>query len=268
MKDGVYAVTGYEIEIAALTDRGLVRPSNEDCFMVLQDLAPPSQYLALAGVFDGVGGQVHGGRASSAAAKYLAQLVGDSSLPLASRRSPSVELEELMQDLHNRLRLDGQHDPALQGMATTATVALLARDSPATLWVGHVGDSPVFRLRGGRLQKLIREDSVVCDLVKDGRVAPADAAQHPQRHIITQSLGSRRGIRPHVAAHAVEPGDCIMLCTDGLTNMVSGDDIANILEAASPRIACNQLIEAANEAGGTDNVTVVVMNFARNRKRI
>ena len=88
-----YPAADYEIEIAAMTDRGLVRPSNEDSFVVLQETALPSQYLALAGVFDGVGGQPHGARASSEAAKYLAQLVGDSSLPLPSwvgRCSPGL----------------------------------------------------------------------------------------------------------------------------------------------------------------------------------
>ena len=189
-----YPVSSFAIEIAGMTDRGLVRPCNEDSFVVLQETALPSYYLAVAGVFDGVGGQVHGARASTAAANCLAQLVGDSTLSHVSLRVPEVELEELMQQLHKRLRLDGLRDPALQGMATTATVALLAKAFPATLWIGHVGDSPAFRLRGGQLQKLIREDSVVCDLVREGLVAPEDAVRHPKRHIITQALGSHRGI--------------------------------------------------------------------------
>lgn len=263
MIDHGYPVTGYEIEIAGMTDRGLVRPSNEDAFVVLQEPALPSHYLAVAGVFDGVGGQAHGARASSAAARYLAQLVGHSSLSLVSLRAPKVELEELMQQLHKRVKLEGLRAPALQGMATTATVALLAKVFPVTLWIGHVGDSPAFRLRGGQLHKLIREDSVVCDLVGKGLVDPEDVARHPQRHIITQAVGSHRGISPHVAAHAVEPGDCFMLCTDGLTTMVSEEVIRAILEAEPPPTACKQLIEAANDAGGIDNVTVVVMKFIR-----
>ena len=98
------------------------------------------------------------------AASCLAQLIGDSSLSFSSLRAPEVELEELMQQLHKRVKLDGIRDPALHGMATTATVAVLVEAYPATLWIGHVGDSPAFRLRDGQLQKLIREDSVVCDL--------------------------------------------------------------------------------------------------------
>ena len=135
-------------------------------------------------------------------------------------------------------------------MATTATVALLAKAFPATPWIEHVGDSPAFRLRDGQLHKLIREDSVAGDLVRDGLVAPEDAARHPQRHIITQALGSHRGISPHLSGHSVEPGDCFVLCTDGLTTMVSDDAIRSILEADPPLTASKQLIEAANSAGG------------------
>lgn len=101
MIDDGYPVAGYEVAITGMTDRGLVRPSNEDSLIALQDLAPPSKYLAVAGVFDGVGGQAHGDRASSVAAKCLAQLVSDSSLSLVSAGPPEVILEEIMHQLHN-----------------------------------------------------------------------------------------------------------------------------------------------------------------------
>ena len=159
------------------------------------------------------------------------------------------------------MKLDQLRDPTLLGMATTATVALLHNAFPASLWIGHVGDSPAFRLRHGQLQKLLREDSVVCDMVDEGLVTPEDAVHHPKRHIITQALGGHGGISPHVTAHDVEPGDCLMLCTDGLTNMVSEVDIGRIIGAETPASACKKLIEAANNAGGADNVTVVVMRL-------
>ena len=260
MEEG-YPVTTCEIEMAGMTDRGLVKPSNEDSFVVSQNFPLPNRYLAVAGVFDGVGGQAHGDRASSAAAKYLSQLVGEPSWLSVSPAAPEVQLEELMQQLHKRVKLEGLRDPALRGMATTATVALLVKALPATLWIGHVGDSLAFLLRGGRLQKLIREDSLVYDMVRRGLVAPQDAARHPRRHVITQALGSYRRLNPHVASHAAEAGDCLMLCTDGLTNTVSEEAIQSILESESPAIACQQLIAAANRAGGIDNITVVVMKF-------
>lgn len=263
MKDGETELTGYQIEMAGMTDRGLVRPTNEDSFVVLQEPALPDRYLAVAGVFDGVGGRSHGAVASFSAATRLTQLFGESALPSVSSLPPKVELEEIMQQLQERLELEQLSDPTLQDMATTATVALLHKAFPSSLWIGHVGDSPAFRLRDGQLQKIVREDSVVCDMVDEGLVAPEDAARHPKRHIITQALGSHRGIRPNIAIHAIEPDDCFMLCTDGLTNMVSEDTIHRILESKTPASACKLLIEAANDAGGTDNVTVVVIRLIR-----
>ncbi len=260
-KDGAFELTGYKMEMAGMTDRGMVRPSNEDSLVMLQGPTLPSRYLVVAGVFDGVGGQAHGAMASSLAATHLAQVVSDSSSPTVPLNEPLVEPEELMHQLHKKLKLELLSDPSLQGMATTATVALLYRDSPSTLWIGHVGDSPAYRLRGGKLHKLIREDSVVCDMVDEGLVTPEDAVHHPKRHIITQALGGHGGISPHVTAHDVEPGDCLMLCTDGLTNMVSEVDIGRIIGAETPASACKKLIEAANNAGGADNVTVVVMRL-------
>jgi len=109
---------------------------------------------------------------------------------------------------------------------------------------------------------------VVGELVGKGLVAPEDAARHPRRHVITQALGSPRGISPHVAAHPVEPGDRYMLCTDGLTTMVSEGAIRSILRAEPPPTACKQLIQAANDAGGVDNVTVVVMKFIPSGRKI
>ena len=261
IKDGAFELTGYKIEMAGMTDRGLVRPSNEDSLVVLQGPTLPSRYMAVAGVFDGVGGQAHGAMASSLAATHLAQVVGDSSSPIANFKKPLVELEELMQQLHEGLKMELLRDPSLQGMATTVTLAILFRDFPSTLWIGHVGDSPAYRHRSGQLQKLIREDSVVCDMVDEGLVAPEDAVRHPNRHIITQALGGHGGISPHVTAHDVEPGDLFMLCTDGLTNMVTEVDIGRILDAETPPEACKKLIEAANNAGGADNVTVIVMRL-------
>ena len=266
MKNVECPVAGYELEIVGMTDQGMVRPSNEDSLVVLKDFVPPNRYLAVAGVFDGVGGLAHGALASSAAAQRLMQIVGDPLLP-GSPTAPDAQLEEIIRQLHETVRKGGLDGPTLMGMATTATVALLVRASPATLWFGHVGDSPAFCLRDGQLQKLIREDSLVCDLVKQGLVAPEDAPRHPQRHIITQALGSLRGIEPHVGAHVVEPGDCFLLCTDGLTAMVSEKAMRTILDSEPPHRACTELIRAANSAGGSDNVTVIIMKFIPTHSR-
>ena len=263
MIDREYQLADLRLEIAGMTDKGLARSSNEDSLLILQSPGLSSRFMALTGVFDGVGGQVHGGRASSSAADYLAQQVSGSSTPLAGLSAPEEELKELIRQLHKRLKLDGKLEPKLQGMATTAIIALLDNTFPTIRWIGHVGDSPGFRLRNGDLQKLTKEDSIVCDLVREGVLAPEDAARHPRRNIITQALGGRQEITPHVAGHSAKPGDCFMLCTDGLTTMVPEDTIGAILDSEPPLEACKQLIDAANDAGGVDNITVVAIRFMR-----
>jgi protein phosphatase len=146
-------------------------------------------------------------------------------------------------------------------MATTATVALLVRASPWTLWLGYVGDSPAFRIRDGQLEKLVAEDSLVSSLLSAGLISPEQAAHHPRRHVITQALGYSVEVTPHVSAHHVEPGDSFLLCTDGLTNTVPEESILAVIVAEPPGTACRKLIDAANTAGGADNITVVVLQF-------
>ncbi len=250
-----------KVEIAASTDRGLVRPSNEDCYVVLQGADVPLWCSAVAAVFDGVGGLSHGEEARSRAAKYLPELLMDLSMQRAQLEEPEKVVGELMLGLHNRLKADRAQEPALMTMATTATVALLTRASPAILWIGHVGDSPVLRLRAGSMNKLIAEDSLVAGMLRAGLINAEEAQRHPQRHVITQALGHSPEVNPHVSAHEVSPGDVYLLCTDGLTNMLPESRILEIMAVGSPSTACQGLIAAANSAGGADNITVILMQF-------
>ena len=256
-----FHLPGPVIEIAGGTDRGLVRPSNEDSYLVLQGQAIPSWCSAVAAVFDGVGGLSQGGEASARTAKYTAESLRDPSSQRRPRRGPGKMLEDLMRVLHQRLKADGQHASVLQGMATTATVAILVPTSRPTLWLGYVGDSPAFRVRDGQMEKLVMEDSLVAGLLREGLISPEQAKHHPQRHVITQALGLSEEVTPHVSAHQVQPGDRFLLCTDGLTNLVTEEHILEILVDEPPRSACSKLVDAANAAGGTDNITVVVMKF-------
>ena len=137
---------GPSVEIAAGTDRGLVRTSNEDSYAILQGRAVPHWCIAVAAVFDGVGGLSNGLEASSRAARHIAELLKAPTLKRVPRRGPGEVVAHLMLGLHSRLREDRLDEPALQTMATTATVALLARSSPAILWIGHVA-SPLFLCR-------------------------------------------------------------------------------------------------------------------------
>ncbi len=249
------------VEIAGSTDRGLVRPINEDSYVILQEKTVPSWCSAVVGIFDGVGGLANGQEASSRAARYLPELLLGPLLRPGLRPDPGQAVVDLILGLHNRLKADQRGKPALGSMASTGTMALLPRTSPTILWIGHVGDSPVLRLRAGSVQKLVEEDSLVAAMLRDGLIQPEQARHHPQRHVITQALGHDEEIVPHISAHQVYPGDCYLLCTDGLTGMLPEASILEIVTGKSPQAACRDLIMAANTAGGFDNITVVIMQF-------
>lgn len=249
------------VEIAGSTDRGLVRPRNEDSYVILQENAVPSWCSAVVGIFDGVGGLDHGQEASSRAAAYLPELLLGSALRRVPHPGPGQAVVDLTLGLHAKLKADQRGEPALGSMASTGTIALLPRTFPTILWIGHVGDSPVLRLRAGSVQKLVEEDSLVAAMLRDGLIQPEQARHHPQRHVITQALGHDEEIVPHVSAHQVYTGDCYLLCTDGLTGMLPEAAILEIAAGKSPQAACRDLITAANTAGGFDNITVVIMQF-------
>ena len=247
--------------MAGCTDRGLVRRSNEDSYVILRGQAVPHWCIAVAAVFDGVGGLSHGHEASYRASKYLGEML----IEPAFRRIPfggaGEALGNLMLGLHARLREDRQDEPALRTMATTATIALLTRASPVVLWIGHVGDSPAFRISDGFIEKLIMEDSLVAGLLMDGLINPEQVVRHPQRHLITQALGHNEEVQPRVSSHRVDPGDRFLLCTDGLTTMLPEAHILEIAAMESAQSACRDLISEANITGGLDNITVVLMRF-------
>jgi len=148
----------------------------------------------------------------------------------------------------------------LSGMGTTLTMAY---SRGADLFVAHAGDSRGYLLRGGALHRLTRDDTVVQQLVDTGVLAPDEAAEHELRHVVTNVVGGPTpGVAVSVHRMRLEPGDVLLLCTDGLTGMLSDERIVTILQASrEPREACEQLVALANELGGTDNVTVIVARY-------
>jgi protein phosphatase len=154
------------------------------------------------------------------------------------------------------------HDPTVAGMGTTATVAVVD-ESAGTMTLAHVGDSRAYRYRGGALEQLTTDHSLVGELVRSGRLTEDEAAVHPHRSVITRALGTDADVEVDTLTVEVVPGDLVLLCSDGLSAMVRDEEIARVLEAtgAAPREAGEALIAAANAAGGEDNVTVVLFEL-------
>jgi protein phosphatase len=228
-------------EQAAFTDPGRKRRRNEDAYVV----DPP-----LFAVADGMGGAQAGEVASRLAAAALREYHE------ADNLEPERRLEAIIQEANRRIHERSELDTGLAGMGTTVTAALIGDDAVA---IGHVGDSRAYRIRGGAIEQLTEDHSLVADLIRSGRLTPEEAEGHPQRSVITRVLGTDPDVDVDTFTVEVEPGDVYLVCSDGLTTMVPGDEILKtVRESDGLEQAGKALVKLANRYGGEDNITVVL----------
>src|SRR6266545_769838 len=232
-------------EEAHKTDTGRQRHANEDSYFAR---AP------LFAVADGMGGAQAGEVASRIAATAFER-------GRVSKQAPAEgQLEELAQKANREIHRLAQEDSSRAGMGTTLTAAMV-RDDEVSL--GHVGDSRAYVLRNGELKRLTKDHSLVEELRRQGRLTEEQAEEHPQRSIITRALGPEPSVNVDTMTFPARDGDVFLLCSDGLTTMVSDDEIDRILVSSrSLRGAVNKLVEAANRGGGRDNITAVAFRLA------
>jgi protein phosphatase len=263
-----------------LTDPGRVRPANEDSFLIA-DLAkamhvqqssldePETHYGAECGhlfiVADGMGGHQAGEQASSLAVRTIERETLNTLKWFFHLQGPEEknvlgEFQAALRHADRTLFEAADRRPEFHGMGTTVTMAYALGHE---LFVVHVGDSRCYLYRDGRLYRLTRDHTLTAELVRRGALQPEEAAHHPYRHIITNCVG---GTDPgvEVEAHKLDlaPGDLVLLCSDGLTEMVDDGRIAEVLrDETDVKSACARLVEMANQAGGKDNITVVLARF-------
>jgi PPM family protein phosphatase len=234
------------VEQYSLSDVGRQRNANEDALFA----------AAEAGVFavaDGMGGARAGEVAAGAAVEEIAGLESEKAVGEA-------ELAAVVERANKRIFELSQGDEALAGMGTTMTSVAVGDGEVA---IAHVGDSRAYRLRDDELERLTHDHSLVDEMVRAGRLTPEEAEVHPQRSIITRALGPEAEVEVERMTYPARAGDVYLICSDGLTTMVSEDDVAAILRARSSlQQAAEQLVRAANEKGGRDNITVVLFRLA------
>jgi PPM family protein phosphatase len=229
---------------AGTTDAGRKRRRNEDSFV----REPP-----LFAVADGMGGAQAGEVASRLAAAAFREFHE------ADELHPEERVATIIQEANRRIYERARSDAQASGMGTTITATLVSGDSVA---IGHVGDSRAYRLRGGKLEQLTEDHSLVADLVRSGRLTPEEADTHPQRSVITRALGTDLEVDVDTFTVEAEAGDVFLLCSDGLTTMVDDEQIAQMVANADAlERATKALVKAANRAGGEDNVTVVLFRL-------
>ncbi len=231
--------------VAGITDTGRRRRQNEDAYVC----EPP-----LFAIADGMGGAQAGELASRLAAAAIEETAADA--------TGEAGVVAIVRAANTRVFERALEDPAVAGMGTTATVALVDEEA-GTIALAQVGDSRAYRYRDGALEQLTTDHSLVGELVRSGRLTEDEAAVHPHRSVITRALGTEPDVEVDTSTVDVAAGDLILLCSDGLSAMVRDDEIARVLEASAidPGSAGEELVRAANAAGGDDNVTVVLFEL-------
>lgn len=245
----------YEVEAGLLSDVGCCRQANQDLISYLKpaDHAVLKQKGVLAIVADGMGGHQGGELASQLAVdaiqkRYYAR----------PREAPPRSLKKAFAEANLFVYQRSLESQALHGMGTTAS-ALVLKDR--WIYFAHVGDSRIYRQRDGELVRLTEDHTMVTEMVHRGLLTPEQARQHPDRYIVTRALGTR----PEVEIFApkkvltVHSGDCYVLCTDGLHDLVADSEIQAIVASRSPYEACTELTTLAKRRGGADNISVGVL---------
>lgn len=254
----------YTISAAGQTDRGQRRAENEDC--ILFETAADGA-TGLYAVADGMGGQRAGEVASAITVETLRErllpLLDTDTTPNGAAPSSDQPLTEQVRLAINacneRILQHAQEHPETQGLGATLTLALI-KGSLAI--IGNIGDSRTYRVREGRIETVTRDHSLVAHLVAHGEIAPEDVYSHPHRSYIYRALGSESECQPDINTERLQSGDTLLLCSDGLWEMVRDDDIAQVVhEAAQPDDAATALVALANDNGGEDNISAIVVRM-------
>jgi len=234
------------LHVSALSDVGLIRKNNEDSFYV----CAPHLFV----VADGMGGHEAGEVASSLAVASIQEYVFNN---VATKDKKDL-LREAISEANRRIYAEAISRQGCQGMGTTVSAAYLQDD---VLYWGHVGDSRIYLIREGVGELLTDDHSLVWQLMKQGELSLEEANSHPRRNVLTRAVGTEPEAKIDVGRRVLIPGDQVLLCTDGLTNLLTGEEIAAAATASTdPDETVKYLIELAKNRGGFDNITIILID--------
>ncbi len=235
------------LKIGYLTDPGRQRNLNEDSFYVNQD-------IGLFIVADGMGGHNAGEVASSIAVTVVSNLIEGG---IASAKDPVELVRQGMSNANETILENSMNNTAWSEMGTTLLVALFADHG---LVIGHVGDSRAYSIGKGRIRQLTQDHTFVAEWLREGRITKEQARSHHQRHGLTEALGVTKDVESEITIWPWECHQCLLLCSDGLTEMIEDEEIlATINSSDNPQQACANLVAMANQKGGRDNITVILV---------
>ncbi len=243
-----------ELKYAALSERGYVRENNEDSYAIE---AEAGETPALFIVADGMGGHQNGELASEIAVEFVSEKLRDQLGEIDQAERVEYLISENFQKANVKVYLSSLESEENYGMGTTLTLLAFFKER---FYLGHVGDSRCYLLRSGVLQRLSKDHTLVEQMIDAGSITEADRETSPGRHVLTQALGAPEYLKPWLFHMDHKRHDRFLLCTDGLHGLVSDDVIELTLrQARDPEQACRRLMDLALNAGGTDNITVMVI---------
>ena len=240
-----------QIHFTGLSHIGQVRSTNQDAFGIYPDL---NLFL----VADGMGGHAGGGVASRMAVESVRDDLRQKEPDGNSRPYPE-RLRQAMEQANRKIYNAGMHDPDLTGMGTTLVSAFV---EGAMIHIGNVGDSRAYRIRGNEIRQITTDHSWINDQLARGQTPSPDETER-YKHMLTRALGPESEIQADILSQPLDPGDILLLCSDGLTNTLSDQDMEQCVNGFPDKLqrACERLIQLANDQGGPDNITVVLIQY-------
>ena len=236
----------------ASSDIGKAREINQDYYSIPK----PEDSLQLFILADGMGGYNGGEIASSLATASAKSYIENNFDKIEHNKEAILELIKNAIEYANMVVFEkSKQEPNLEGMGTTLDICFIYNNK---VYVGHVGDSRIYRIRGEIIRKLTKDHSYVQQLVEDGKITREEAEHHPKKNMLLKALGCTAMVEPDLRARNIETGDILLMCSDGLTNMVEEKEIYRVVRE-NPETAAQVLVELANAAGGYDNITVVII---------
>ncbi|CAF1808212.1 MULTISPECIES: protein-serine/threonine phosphatase PrpC [Bacillus] len=241
---------------ALKTDTGKIRQHNEDDAGIFKG----KDEFILAVVADGMGGHLAGDVASKMAVKAMGEKWNEAeTIPTAPSECEKWLIEQIL-SVNSKIYDHAQAHEECQGMGTTIVCALF---TGKTVSVAHIGDSRCYLLQDDDFVQVTEDHSLVNELVRTGEISREDAEHHPRKNVLTKALGTDQSVSIDTCSFDIEPGDKLLLCSDGLTNKVEGTELKDILQSDSaPQEKVNLLVDKANQNGGEDNITAVLLELA------
>lgn len=243
-----------KLKFALKSDKGITRDNNEDSGLILAGYTGvPATFI----IADGMGGHNSGEVASKMAVEAVSRFLLEREGLYETEETVGEAVREAMLEANKVVYAESKQEGSNSGMGTTLIVAAAFN---RRLLIGHVGDSRAYMARDGLLKRVTVDHSYVEELVRNGSLTREEAQNHPGRNLITRALGCSEDIEIDLYYCDMNDGDCFLLCTDGLTNMLGEAEILDLLNGSdNPQAVCDELVKRANERGGEDNITVIVI---------